>query len=209
MVEVLYIKASPREDRSYSTKVAESFLDVYRIKNPGHRIRELDLFKTDLPDFAFEAISARYLAARAFDMSAAQRAAWDQVKEIAASFAQADKYVFSVPMWNYFLPWRLKLYIDLLVQPGITFKVVEGGYAGLLTGKSAFLICSSGNEYPPGAALEARDFQKAYLEFILKYIGIDPVTTLSVAPTLAKGPETAAAVLDNAMAQAAVLAEKF
>ena len=43
--------------------------------------------------------------------------AWTRVEDVIADFKAADKYVLSVPMWNFGIPYRLKQYFDVLVQP--------------------------------------------------------------------------------------------
>ncbi len=41
----------------------------------------------------------------------------------------ADHYVFAVPIWNGGLPYRLKQYIDIITQLGISFNFdPEKGY---------------------------------------------------------------------------------
>ena len=88
---------------------------------------------------------------------------WKGVERVIEAFKSADKYVFSVPMWNFGIPWRLKQYIDILVQPGSTFRYDEEGYRGLVTGKRAFLAYARGGEYgaPEAAAPEAANGPKA------------------------------------------------
>ena len=51
-------------------------------------------------------------------------------------FKGADKYLFSLPMWNFGIPYKLKHYIDVLVQPTYTFSFSpKEGYKGLVTRK--------------------------------------------------------------------------
>lgn len=38
-------------------------------------------------------------------------------------FKGADKYLFSLPMWNFGVPCKLKKYIDVIVQPTYTASV--------------------------------------------------------------------------------------
>ena len=52
MTKLLYIEASPRKALSYSSQVANEFLDVYRAENPDHEIEHLPLFDMELPAFA-------------------------------------------------------------------------------------------------------------------------------------------------------------
>ncbi len=110
------------------------------------------------------------------DFTAAQQAAWGAVTVIADRFKSADKYVFSLPMWNFSIPYKLKHYIDLLVQPGLTFSFSpDKGYSGLVTGKSAVAIYARAGAYGPGTGAEAYDDQSRYLKQVLGFIGITAV----------------------------------
>ena len=44
---------------------------------------------------------------------------WNKIVELFGRFNSADKYVFSVPMWNFGIPYILKHYIDLITQPAL------------------------------------------------------------------------------------------
>ena len=41
---------------------------------------------------------------------------------MASRLAQADRVLISTPMWNFGIPYKLKQWFDLIVQPGITFR---------------------------------------------------------------------------------------
>ncbi len=76
-------------------------------------------------------------------------------------------------MWNFSIPYRLKQYIDIIVQPGLTFSMDEkGNYIGLVKNKPVFIAYSRGGKYPPGSQQEAFDLQKKYWELILGFYGI-------------------------------------
>ena len=60
MANLLYIKASPRGDRSYSGAVADAFIETYSKAHPGDPVTTLDVFYDDLPAFDFEAVTAKY-----------------------------------------------------------------------------------------------------------------------------------------------------
>jgi len=48
MSRILYIKASPRGERSYSISVADAFIASYKTSNPQDEIITINLFKKDL-----------------------------------------------------------------------------------------------------------------------------------------------------------------
>ena len=132
------------------------------------------------------------------------------VEDIINEFKSADKYVTAVPMWNFHIPYRLKHYIDIIVQPTYTFNVTpEGGYKGLVTGKPLFIAYSRGGEYSQGSQAEAFDFQTKYLEFILTFIGFTDIRSLVIEPTLAAGPDTAKEKRETGIAKAKEMAKSF
>lgn len=209
MKKLLHIQASPRVGRSASIAVAEHFLEVYRATHPGVTIETLNLWEADLPEFNGATLDAKYAVMHGQTHTPAQSEAWRAVVRIADHFKAADKYLFSLPMWNFGIPYRLKHFIDVLVQPGLAFAFApETGYKGLITGKPAVAIYARGGAYGPGSGAEGYDAQSAYLRQILGFIGFTDIKEIFVEPTLA-GP----AAKDDAVAtgnrKAAELAAAF
>jgi FMN-dependent NADH-azoreductase len=209
MAKLLYIKASPRTARSYSLAVAEAFVDSYRASHPDHEIVTLDLFNTELPPFDGLVIDAKYVIMHGQKHTQEQLEAWKQVEAIIEQFTSADKYVLATPMWNFNIPYKLKHYIDILVQPTYTFNVSDQGYVGLVTGKPIFVSYARGGEYPAGTDFEAYDFQTKYVELILGFIGFTDIRSLVVEPTLAKGPDAAKRKRDELILEAREMARDF
>ncbi len=209
MSNVLYIQASPRGERSKSIAVADAFLDAYRAAHPDDNVSTLNLFQADLMPFSGLALDAKYAILHGQEHTPEQLAAWRATEEIIAGFTWADKYVLAVPMWNFGIPYRLKQYLDIIVQPTYTFAYSpEDGYTGLLTGKRAFIAYARGGEY---AAPEAAGFdhQKSYLDMILSFMGITDICSVVIEPTLMAGPQVAAEKLTAAISQAKQLAAEF
>jgi len=91
---------------------------------------------------------------------------------------------FSTPMWNFGLPYRLKHYVDVVTQPGLTFTwTPERGYEGLVRGRRAIVVYASSFDYAESAPLAAYDHQKPYLEAWLRMIGVDDIRTVACGPT--------------------------
>jgi FMN-dependent NADH-azoreductase len=210
MSKVLYIKASPMRERSNSIAVADAFIEAYKKDNPKDEIKVLDIFSANLPSFDFTAASGKYKIMRSKPHTDEEKQAWSKVVAVIEEFKSADKYVFAVPMWNFSIPYRLKQYIDVIVQPGLTFTVDSAGnYKGLVTGKPVFLAYARGGQYPAGTPAEAFDMQKKYLELILAFIGLTDIRSVIVEPTLAPGPDTAELKRSAAIARAAHIAATF
>ncbi|HBO43064.1 MAG TPA: FMN-dependent NADH-azoreductase [Planctomycetaceae bacterium] len=203
---VFHISASPRGDRSASLEVARALLEEHRRLAPNDEVIHLDLFATELPPFDGPVLEAKYGIMHGRPATAPQREAWRAVERVAEQFKAADKYVFSLPMWNFSIPYRLKHYFDVIVQPGLTFNFdPASGYTGLVTGRPVVAIYARGGEYasPEAASL---DMQKPYLETILGFIGLTDVHSIVVEPTLAGGPDAAKQRLQEAIARAKTVA---
>ena len=185
MPKLLYIEVSPRKERSASIEVAQSFLTTYQEGNTDSQIETLDLWDLKLPEFDGDTINAKYAVMHGENPSPEEVAAWDEVSKIANQFKDAEHYLISTPMWNFSIPYKLKHYIDIISQPGLTWSFSpEDGYQGLVTGKTATLILTRGGEYTSSAELAAMDFQKTYLEMILGFIGITDVNIILIESTL-------------------------
>lgn len=185
MAKLLHIQTSPRGSRSASQTVAARFIDSYRAAQPNDTVETLDLWQTELPEFNGATIEAKYAVAQGQPQSPEQTHAWKSVIRIANHFKSADKYLVSLPMWNFGIPYKLKHYIDLLVQPGLTFSFTPGeGYKGLVTGKPLLAIYARGGAYGPGSGAESYDQQSAYLKQIFGFIGFTDIREIFVEPTL-------------------------
>jgi len=194
---ILHIVASPSAAASRSTAVARHLIDRLRERDRAIEVDTLDLWHTELPAFDATMIEAKFAVLRAKAATEAQQLRWQQAVDIARRFNAADKYVFSLPMWNFGIPYRLKHYIDVVTLPGENWRWSrEEGYRGLLHGKRAALVYSSAGHYPSGPAPHEADFQKPYMRKWLSFIGITDVHELNAAPTLAP-PE----VVDQAVAR--------
>lgn len=117
MERLLYIEASPTKQSSTSIAVTRTFLDAYRASR-AVVVDRLDLWDCDLPPFNAEMIEAKFAVLRARNATPAQQAKWAQAVALSQRFNAADKYVFSLPMWNFGIPYRLKHFIDVVTLPG-------------------------------------------------------------------------------------------
>lgn len=207
MPHLLYIESSPRKKRSSSIEVSRYFLSEYEKKHPNYEIETLDLWQQNLPPFDGDIIDSKYAIMHNQSHTEAQRKAWRSVEEIISHFKKADKYVFSLPMWNFGIPYILKHYIDILVQPGYAFSVSSEGYKGLITGKPVLLIYSRGGAYGSGTGGESFDLQKSYMETILKFIGFTDIRSILIEPTMT--PDTKEKAVAKAKEEALKLAQTF
>lgn len=198
MSKLLYIEVSPRKDRSASIEVAQSFVSAFSEKDTNNTVETLDLWNTVLPEFDGDTINAKYRVLHGEDPTPEEIAAWKVITQITDQFQAADHYLFSSPMWNFSIPYKLKHYIDVISQPGLTWSFSpETGYEGLVTGKSATLVLARGGEYSSSTEAAAMDFQRTYLEMILGFIGFKDINTVLIEPTLTDDKAKAVTMAKN------------
>jgi FMN-dependent NADH-azoreductase len=209
MKRVLYIEASPRKIRSSSIEIAREFLNAYQLENPKDEIISIDLWNKTLPRFDQDVIDSKYAIMHGKTPTESQKKAWKSVEEIISEFKNADKYLFSVPMWNFGIPYILKQYLDIIVQPGYTFSVSdEGEFKGMISEKPVLLCYARGGSYGTGSGIEALDLQTTYMNTILKFIGFQDIRSILIEPTLTTKEKKQEALL-KAKAQAMLYAKVF
>ena len=210
MSKVFYIQGSPRGHRSKSTMVADAFVAEYLQIHPDARVETLNVFNTPIPDFDGLAVQAKYTILHGQTNTEEELRVWKEVEKIIEQFKSADKYLLAVPMWNFSIPYRLKQYIDILIQPNYTFSFNEDtGYEGLVVGKPVLVVYARGGEYKAGSNFEDFDFQKRYIELMLGFIGFGNIRSVVIEPTLQAGPDVANARLQEAVGKVKKIACDF
>ena len=186
MTKVLHISASPRGSRSESRAIAAAFLDTVREVSPDVPVEEYDLWDGTLPPFGPDAAAAKMAVFAGAEPEGAAGRAWAAAVGTFRRFDAADRYVFSVPMWNAGIPYILKQFIDVVSQPGLAFgfDAVEG-YRGLLRGKRAAVIYTSAVYGPERGPAFGADFQAPYVEDWLRWAGVDDIRAVHFRPNLA------------------------
>lgn len=186
MTKLLHISASPRGERSESRAIAATFLDTVREVSPETPIEEYDLWDGTLPSFGPDAAAAKMAVFAGEEPRGPAAHAWSDAIATFRRFDAADRYVFSVPMWNAGVPYILKQFIDVVSQPGLVFGFdPAAGYRGLLHGKRAAVIYTSAVYGPGRTPAFGADFQTSYFEDWLRWSGIDDIRTVHFRPDLA------------------------
>lgn len=208
MSKLLYIESAPLKSRSHTVAVYRAFEQAYRAAHPSDEIETLDLWQASLPPFDALTIEAKFAVLRRNEFSSEQFERWQAVRNVARHFNAADKYVFGVPMWNFGVPYVLKHYIDVVTLPGENWTwSPTAGYGTLLSGKKALAIYASANLHAE-AGTDADDFQKPFMRRWLRFVGVDNVQEITVAPTLSD-PTTLEALRAEAIRTATELALHF
>ena len=184
-MRINYIECSPRGKRSHSTKIAQAYIEQTKKNIPNLELNHINPWSLNLPEFDGDMLNAKYSVISGTDPSADEVSAWSDVKNIFDEFNNADHYLFSVPMWNFNIPYKLKHYIDIITQPGMSWSYSpEDGYKGLMTDKTATVIYATGDGYGEGTGFESFDMQKPYVNLWLTFLGFKKIERVVVDRTL-------------------------
>jgi len=207
-MKLLHIAASPRGEHSESRALADTFLDEFRTVHPEIETETYDLWDGTLPEFGPDAAAAKMAIFAGQQPRGAAAGAWDRTVDTFRRFDAAGLYLFSVPMWNAGVPYKLKQFIDVISQPGLVFGFDPvHGYTGLLRGKRAAVIYTSAVYGPERGPRFGHDFQAPYLDDWLRWTGISDVSEVHFRPNLAVADAETPRRL--AHAQARDLAKRF
>ncbi len=181
-MKTLWVEGSPKDDRSLSSAMAEAFLGAAGPDGVG-RVERFSVWSDDVLRFGREAAIAKFAPLYGEQRTDEQEQIWARVVDEVERVRSFDRVVVSSPMWNWHVPHALKAWIDIVVQPGVSFTLnSRGEHVGTLgTGKPAQLILTRSSAYD-GRHPELQDFQRPYLEYIFGFLGYD-VTTLVAEPT--------------------------
>ena len=195
-----FIECSPRGSRSHSSKIANEYMEQAKKNISGLEIRHINLWNENLPEFNGDMLNAKYSVISGENPSGEQESAWGSVKSIFDTFNDADHYLFSVPMWNFNIPYKLKHYIDIVTQPGMSWSYSpDDGYKGLMTDKTATVIYATGDGYSEGTGFESFDLQKPYVNLWLTFLGFKKIDKVIIDRTLFDAETAEKKALDVAL----------
>lgn len=183
MSMLTHVEGSPNGAASASAAIARRYIDGYLFRHPGTEVRTIRVFdETALPTFGEVEAGAKIAVVTGQPPDDAGTAAWQRIHDYVTWFDETDVIVLSSPIWNFHVPWRLKLFFDVLVQPGLTFGFDEDFQPfGLLRDRPVrmFLTRSTtGADHPD-------DFQLPWLRRIWGFMGLEDLeaVTATTMPT--------------------------
>lgn len=179
MTKLLYVKASPRAERSISIKLADAFVAEYKLTHPDAEIDEIELWDAELPEFDGDSAAAKVSFFGEPAMNERQVTVFEELTNIFNRFNAADDYVFAIPMWNFGVPYKLKQYIDLLSMPSLLFGWDPAqGYLGLLKNKRATAIYTAAILTPGLSKAYGTDHTSPFMTDWLNFAGVEDVRTV-------------------------------
>lgn len=209
MKKLLHIVATPRAEASRTLEVSRAFLGALQQKDPACRIDELNVFTETLPELTVKRLDGKYALLGGKELGPELERAWAEIVAHIERFLAADAYLVSAPMWNFGIPYRLKQYIDIILQPKYLFRYTPTGPEGLVKGRKMAVVTSRGGDYSAGSPFRAYDFQEPYLRAAFGFAGITDITFINAQPMDALGPTVQAEKLREAQALARKTAGEF
>lgn len=193
MTTFLHLDASARHTGSHSRPLTAEIVE--RVGGGDARVIRRDLAEQP-PEFVDEAWIFANFTPEA-ERSPEQKARLEGSDRLIAELRAADVIVLGVPIYNFGVPAALKAWMDLVARVGVTFRYTESGPEGLLSGKTAYVVHTSGGTQVGSDIDYASDFTRHFLGFL----GVTDVHTIAADGLM--GDE--AAGLDRARTKIAAL----
>lgn len=181
MPTLLHIDSSPMGDYSVSRHLSSEFTKKWQEKHPGAKVITRDLTTSGLTPITAAQVGAAYTpeASRTPEQVELLKVS----DALVAELFEADEYVFGVPMHNFGPPSTFKLWVDLVARVGKTFAYGPNGPEGLVKGKKATLLISTGGQYGPASPAAQMNFVEPYIRTFFGFLGITDVTVVTAGGT--------------------------
>ena len=183
MPTLLHLDSSPLYGRSVSRLLTGAFVTQWKSSHPDGKVLDRDLNSTSISPIDAEWVAAVYTPEEA--RAQQQKELLSLSDSLLAELEQADEYVFGVPMHNFGVPSVLKLWIDQIARVGRTFSYADGTPKGLLKGKKATFIITTGGFYDAQTQMASYNFVEPYLRSLFGFLGLTDVTFLTTGGTMA------------------------
>ena len=175
MKKILYITCNSKpESISASKTVAKYLLEEVTSKCKELEIKEIDLYKIDIPQLRYEYFDFRSTLVKSDKLDEQGKNDITRIKAIAEEFKTGDYYIIAAPLWNMKSPGPLSNYIDCISLNGITIEISKEKIGGLLDDKNRKMIFvqSSGGYVTAGKPYAQENHPGVYLKEIFGFMGI-------------------------------------
>lgn len=163
MKKLLRIDASMRIEGSHSRQLLDRVVE--QLSSVDVQVQVRDLAK-GVPFVSQDWIYANFTPPE--ERGAEQRRALEESDALIAELESAELLVIGLPIYNFGPPAAFKAWVDMITRARKTFRYAENGPEGLLTGKRAVVVVTSG-----GTELGSEiDFVSQWVKHVLGFIGI-------------------------------------
>lgn len=190
MKKTLVVSYTPREGSN-----TKKLLDHYLKNIEGKTEIEIVDLSLGVPMFLKDELNA-YVKRNfgGIELSKEEGELLKPIDKLCNQVIEADYVVLAYPIYNFTFPGPVKCWFDAIIQAGKTFKYNESGFEGLLKGKNALVITTSGGDY---ASNSAWDFSTPLVQGEFSFIGFE--TKIVTAGGMSMDSEKSKESLDNAI----------
>jgi FMN-dependent NADH-azoreductase len=194
-MKVLQLDSSILGEASVSRQLTQSVVERLRESDSDVEVVHRELGKEPLAHLTPEILATRGTAAELLSELQNREARLDD--ELIEELKSADVLVIGAPLYNFTIPTGLKAWIDRIAVAGKTFRYTEKGPEGLVTGKKAVIVATSGGTY---ADSPVDQMHVGYVKQVLNFIGVADIEVVR-AHGLAIGVEVRSHALAKARGQ--------
>jgi len=173
-LELLLIEASPRQANATSSQLGRRLAGALQEHCGG----SVTLTQRHLGAQPLPPLSAEYAESLLLPYNEALDRYGEHLElsdELVAELERADIVVIASPVHNFTVPAALKLWIDMVVRNGVTFRNTPEGKVGLLRDRPVLVAVTSGGAMfrdPP----KQPDFFRPYLSAALGVVGLRSIS---------------------------------
>lgn len=190
MNRILHIIATPRGVSSRTLSLSTTLIEKILKEAPQLVVDTLDLYQESMPELHGTTVEGKYLLMGGKTVKDELVPQWKEVEKCINRFMAAGLILISVPMWNFGMPYKLKHFFDVILQPRHLFKYSGNEVIGLAAGKKVIVVSTRGGDYRPKAPWHPRDHLEPHLKTIFEFIGTEKPLFISAQPLDTGGEET-------------------
>jgi len=175
-MKVLHVCDNPKPtDESVSKQLAMKFFIKLTSLNEEVEVENIDLNAEPPPPYSYNQYRACWFPATVpgYVPTAEEEEAAVYAKEQAKKFCEADVLVLTMPLWNFSMPGGMKLWIDHIIAPGLTYYLDGQARKPLHKVKRMILIVASGDPFQEG---DDTDALTPAITNAFRAIGIDDIS---------------------------------
>ncbi len=182
-----------------------TFAEFYKELNPNDKIEFLDISKIEFGLYSYNVLNER--DGVECKLPPVDIKTLEQYNNLQQQFINSDKIVIAFPNWNNTCPSSVVSYFSAVMSAGVTFRFTENGGEGLLKGKKALIILSSGGSYVFNNE-QISCYAIEWARSVFAMAGIDEVY-YSVADGIEETPEETEQIRQKAINELKDIATKF
>ncbi len=159
MEKVLFLDACVRDHRSRTKKLCDTYIEQFMEAHPDAVLETVTLRRGTVQTHTEEKLAERdeYVRQKDFDQP---------MFDLARQYQEADYIIIGTPYWDLSFAAVLKVYIENIMVPDLTFKAVNDGFIGLCRGKKMIYITTA------GGAIGNKNYGYDYMCAIAEMTGI-------------------------------------